>query len=791
MATANSPAAGEPSAAAQERMDAAYGASERIRNLNKPYAQPMELIFYGEEGRHSRRLWDLSDDDSIALGVCWSEWLVAGDPARKGKATFGESAAGLSAEARAYLDALPGSTLSLYEIQEVCGQEAMVLDLLKEEASPVWAVFDGTVHAFVRWDVAALRLVRMESSLRIADGACPFPRSQGIDLVKDILAARKRDAKRKRPDGPALVAARQIFRTWLDVLTSRSRGKPERPAVPASALKEAPCQCLYAVADWSDLERRLSTRQDIAGGDGHWTWMASCGGGRRVPLACVERKGEMLALTAPSFSLSHAAGSWLHRLAGENGVRLVSGGARDPGLPACLSTEGMTPETRACTFLVWRYLDLLEQRDSDRFFAQPPSYCVQLPSMRNIVIGMLKLWENQEFHARRPSLKTPLDLGILWERLNLFHWPYHVAEEIRLKRRRLEHAPAPAMDAPLFAKLEADSQAFERSCIVGAMAELDLGTFFLSSGNALGAAEAAKALAVDARGLEVLLDALAAAGYFSKHGSGDHASYGVAPGCERLLDSRDPASAVPMLRYRADVLRSWARLSWAVRDGLPQRSHDSFLGRAQDGASSIMAMNAAALRQAEDTMDALEKAALFRGLEGLDPEPKILDIGGASGIYAEAFLRRHPRATATIFDLPAGISQARRRFAGSDLADRIDFIEGDFTKQDFPQKRYHLAWISAVIHQLSREESRKLYAKARDALVRCGLLAVRDYVMDERRITPESGVFFGVNMLVRTRAGRVYTFDEIKEDMKAARLTSVTYAVAAPSMSAVVTARRH
>jgi len=41
MATANSPAAGEPSATAQERMDAAYGASERIRNLNKPYAQPM------------------------------------------------------------------------------------------------------------------------------------------------------------------------------------------------------------------------------------------------------------------------------------------------------------------------------------------------------------------------------------------------------------------------------------------------------------------------------------------------------------------------------------------------------------------------------------------------------------------------------------------------------------------------------------------------------------------------------------------------------------------------------
>ena len=666
-----------------------------------------------------------------------------------------------------------------------------MLDLLKEEARPVWTVYDATVHAFIRWDVAALRLVRMGSSLRIADGACRLSRGLGVELAKNILTAQKRDAKRKRPDGPDLVAARHVFKAWIAFMTAKDGRKPERPSVPASAPKTAPRQFLYDVADWSALESRLAKCQDIEGGDGVWTWTAPCGGERRVPLACMERRDGMLALTAPGLSVLFAVGDMLRRLAGEGGVSLCSGGDRDPSLPAALATEGMTPEMRACTWLVWRYLDLLEQRDDDRFFAQPPSYCVQLPSMRNIVIGMLKSWENLELHAKRPSLKTPLDLGVLWERLKLFRWTFPVEEEIRLKRRRLEHGPAPSMDEPLFARLEADSAAFERSCIVGAMAELDLGTLFLSSGNALRAAEAAKALGCDARGMEVLLDALAAAGYFSKIGSGERASYGVAPGCERLLDSRDPLSCIPLLRYRADLLRSWARLSWAVRKGRPQRAHESFLGREQDGASFIMAMNALGLRQAEDTMDAIEKASLFRGLAGLNDAPKILDIGDASGTYAEAFLRRLPRATVTICDLPDGIRQARRRFEGSDLADRVDFIEGDATLQDLPQKCCHLAWISAVIHRLSREGSRALYAKARDALVRGGLLAVRDFVMDDRRTSPEAGTLFGVSMLVRTKGGRVYTFEEIKEDMKAAKLVDVMFSVNAPTMSAVVTARRH
>ena len=53
MAAANDASDLGPSAAAKERMDAVHDASERIRNLNRTYAEPRERIFYGEEGRHS------------------------------------------------------------------------------------------------------------------------------------------------------------------------------------------------------------------------------------------------------------------------------------------------------------------------------------------------------------------------------------------------------------------------------------------------------------------------------------------------------------------------------------------------------------------------------------------------------------------------------------------------------------------------------------------------------------------------------------------------------------------
>ena len=345
-----------------------------------------------------------------------------------------------------------------------------------------------------------------------------------------------------------------------------------------------------------------------------------------------------------------------------------------------------------------------------------------------------------------------------------------------------EAIPPPS---PALTRLERDTQGYAAACVLAAFAELDLGTLLLTHDNSLAAAELARLAQADVRAMTALMDAVSALGYCEKTGADNAARYGVAADYKELLDSRHPASYVPMMRHRGCIMRNWARLAWTVRSGEPQEDLPSILGRGEDRISFIMAMNSAALRLAPRVLRNMDEAGVFAALP---PGPRILDVGGASGTYTAAFLERLPEATAVLFDLPTGIRQAEKRFApGSPLAGRARLVTGDFTKDALPGP-CDFAWVSAIIHQMNREEARALYAKVRDALAPNGLVAVRDFVMDPGRTAPVGGALFGINMLVQTGGGRVYTFEEIREDLEAAGFVEIRLAVATDDMGAVVTA---
>lgn len=342
------------------------------------------------------------------------------------------------------------------------------------------------------------------------------------------------------------------------------------------------------------------------------------------------------------------------------------------------------------------------------------------------------------------------------------------------------------MSTAAFEHLRREMTGYMQTSVLAAAAELDVCTVILCKGNSLDAAALAKECSCDERGMTVLLDALAAMKYLSKNGNDASARYSVAQEYTEYLDSRSPCSFIPMMRHMACGLRSWSRLTWTVMDGKQQERIASPLGAEQDRVSFIMGMNSIAVTLAPGTIDALHAAGV---LHFERPNPRILDIGGASGTYTEAFLRKLPDCAAVIFDLPVGIAQARKRFDSSEFGSRVTLVEGDFTKDALPEG-CDFAWISAIIHQMNREESRALYAKAHAALNPGGVVAVRDYVMDQSRTFPPDGALFGVNMLVNTPRGMVYTFDEIRQDLEASGFAQVKQAVDVPSMSAVVTARK-
>lgn len=315
--------------------------------------------------------------------------------------------------------------------------------------------------------------------------------------------------------------------------------------------------------------------------------------------------------------------------------------------------------------------------------------------------------------------------------------------------------------------------AFRPSCVLGAAAELDL--FDLLGEESLSAQALTQRLDSDLRATTMLLDALAALNLLDKR----EGHYSVPPELRPLLTAAGSQTVLPMVRHGMNILRGWAQLAWVTKSGIPGPRQASIRGFEADRAAFIAAMHTVSGPIANDLVAKL----------GPPKFTHLLDVGGASGTWTLAFLRATPDANATIFDLPDAIHEARERLAATEFADRVTLVPGDFYHDDLPG-RADFAWVSAIIHQHSRENSRELYAKVHNALVPGGRIAIRDVVMNGDRTHPQAGALFAINMLVNTETGGTFTFEEIAEDLHAAGFVRPELMLHGDQMDSVVVATR-
>ena len=317
------------------------------------------------------------------------------------------------------------------------------------------------------------------------------------------------------------------------------------------------------------------------------------------------------------------------------------------------------------------------------------------------------------------------------------------------------------------------ARSFQTPCVLAAAADLDL--FGTMGAAPFSAADAARKLQSDPRGMAILLDALAALQLLDKQQN----QYQAPPGLLEIMTAGGPRSFLAMAQHQANCLRRWAHLAKVVKTGKPAMRDPSIRGEAADYASFIEAMDNLSGPMAARVIGALPALA-FRHL---------LDVGGASGSWTIAFLRANPSATATIFDLPQVIPQAQTRLASAGLAQRVRLVGGDFYTDPLPPGA-DLAWVSAIIHQNSRDQNRKLFASVCAALAPGGQILIRDHLMESSRTAPVAGALFAVNMLVGTEAGGTYTFDELREDLAAAGFSDARILRKDDTMNCVVAARK-
>jgi SAM-dependent methyltransferase len=314
---------------------------------------------------------------------------------------------------------------------------------------------------------------------------------------------------------------------------------------------------------------------------------------------------------------------------------------------------------------------------------------------------------------------------------------------------------------------------YRAACVVGAAAELDIWT---ALGNqSLTAAQLADQLGCDLRAVSMLLDAVAALDLLEKR----QEQYSVPPELRSWLIENGPESVLPMLRHFANLVRGWSQLAWTVKAGTPAPRQVSIRGAADDRASFIAAMHSISGPMADELVARLGPLKLRH----------LLDVGGASGTWTLAFLRAVPGATATIFDLPDAIQQAKQRLAGTEFDPRVTLAAGDFYLNQLPGGA-DFAWVSAICHQHSRRHNRDLFAKVYKALAPGGRIAIRDMVMEPDRTSPREGALFAINMLINTDSGGTFTLAEYAEDLQAVGFENTQLAVKDEGMNSVVIASK-
>jgi precorrin-6B methylase 2 len=297
---------------------------------------------------------------------------------------------------------------------------------------------------------------------------------------------------------------------------------------------------------------------------------------------------------------------------------------------------------------------------------------------------------------------------------------------------------------------------FQESRIFLTAAEMDV--FTLLAKKPMSAQEIADRLEATVRGVTILLDAVVSMGLLEKKEEEYHCPAEVAS----IMSKESPTSIMPMVMFATGGWKRWSYLTDIVRLGKDRIRGTAFDINESEQEAFTGAMHAIAYEMAPSIVAASNPSRAR----------KLLDIGGGSGTYTQAFLEASPGLTATIFDLPLVINMARQRLASTGLLDRIQLVAGDFYKDKLPTG-HDLALLSAIIHQNSPEQNVELYRKIFSALQPEGRLVIRDHVMSSDHTQPTSGTLFAVNMLVGTAGGRTYSFEEIKSALESAGFIKV------------------
>ncbi|MBI3926609.1 MAG: methyltransferase domain-containing protein [Armatimonadetes bacterium] len=280
-----------------------------------------------------------------------------------------------------------------------------------------------------------------------------------------------------------------------------------------------------------------------------------------------------------------------------------------------------------------------------------------------------------------------------------------------------------------------------------AAVELDLFTHIHEGAHTL--EELADRSGASQRGLALLADALCGLELLDKRSG----TYHLSPEAETYLVRTARAYLGGLVLHSTLVWERWMRLREAVEQGRPAdpgvESDDDdgdFFARWVD---SLYNLNHPAAEAAAER--------LSPGVE------RVLDIGAGSGVWSLSFARRNTCCQVVAVDRQAVIERVTRPFAEKlGVGPQYSYRAGNFRNVELGSGEFDLAILGHILHSEGQQKSQTLLRKLHQALRPGGRLLVAEFIPDEERSTDTMALLFGLNMLLNTEEGTVFTRSELE-----------------------------
>lgn len=291
------------------------------------------------------------------------------------------------------------------------------------------------------------------------------------------------------------------------------------------------------------------------------------------------------------------------------------------------------------------------------------------------------------------------------------------------------------------------------------------------------------ALDLAPRPAHVLLTLLASLGLIKR--DDDHGIYTVTQLAREHLLPESPWSLVPCFDALKDRPTCLSMLA-VLRTGKPLGPPESGDADPQPWATGMDdEAFAEYFLNALDSRNAYLAHAVAERVE-LDGCRRLLDVGGGSGIYACALVRRNADLHATVLEKAPVDAVARRAVARRGLIDRVSVVPGDMLGALPHGHDVHL--YSNVIHDWDDATARRLLRSSFEALPPGGRILIHDALLDEGGTGPGAVAQYSVLLMAFT-AGRCYSVDEVRALLQEAGFTGIVHRPTVVHRS-VVTARK-